>query len=109
MRRRIAFVSVAAIVWGALASAKGDFSAVEVTASKVAGSVWMLKSLEAYRKMLLASTQSVKDALAKGATLEEIQAAGLPAELASWGEGPVDTKAWLFLVHESVTRNAAKP
>ena len=37
-----------------------------------------------------------------GATLEEIQAEGLPAEWDDWGTGFINTERWIALVYESL-------
>lgn len=63
--------------------------------------------LERYHAMLVASTDVVRRRMQAGESLEKIQAEGLPAELAPWGKGFVDTKTWILTIHDSLARDAA--
>ncbi|HEY6321094.1 MAG TPA: MBL fold metallo-hydrolase [Thermoanaerobaculia bacterium] len=63
--------------------------------------------LERFHAMLVASTGVVRRRMQAGESLEKIQAEGLPAELAPWGKGFVDTKTWILTIHDSLVRDAA--
>ena len=63
--------------------------------------------LERFHAMLVASTDVVRRRMKAGESLEKIQAEGLPAELAPWGKGFVDTKTWILTIHDSLARDAA--
>jgi len=63
--------------------------------------------LERFHAMLVASTDVVRRRMQAGESLEKIQAEGLPAELAPWGKGFVDTKTWILTIHDSLARDAA--
>ena len=63
--------------------------------------------LERYHAMLVASTDVVRRRMHAGESLEKIQAEGLPAELAPWGKGFVDTKTWILTIHDSLAKDAA--
>ena len=58
--------------------------------------------LRAFRDMLTASADHVRKQMAAGKTLEEIQAAGLPAGLELWAKGFMKGPRWLELVHSSL-------
>ncbi len=63
--------------------------------------------LERFHAMLVASTDVVRRRMHAGESLEKIQAEGLPAELAPWGKGFVDTKTWIMTIHDSLAKDAA--
>jgi len=63
--------------------------------------------LERFHAMLVASTDVVRRRMHAGESLEKIQAEGLPAELAPWGKGFIDTKTWILTIHDSLARDAA--
>ncbi|HXO30040.1 MAG TPA: MBL fold metallo-hydrolase [Thermoanaerobaculia bacterium] len=63
--------------------------------------------LERFHAMLVASTDVVRRRMHAGESLEKIQAEGLPAELAPWGKGFVDTKTWILTIHDSLAKDAA--
>jgi cyclase len=63
--------------------------------------------LERFHAMLVASTDVVRRRMQAGESLEKIQAEGLPAELAPWGKGFIDTKTWILTIHDSLARDAA--
>src|ERR1700680_273012 len=62
---------------------------------------------ERFHAMLVASTDVVRRRMHAGESLEKIQAEGLPAELAPWGKGFIDTKTWILTIHDSLARDAA--
>jgi hypothetical protein len=57
--------------------------------------------------MLVETTAIVQKGIKAKKTLEQIQAAGLPAEWKEWGSGFIDTKAWIETVYNSLTKPAA--
>jgi glyoxylase-like metal-dependent hydrolase (beta-lactamase superfamily II) len=63
--------------------------------------------LERFHAMLVASTDVVRRRMQAGESLEKIQAEGLPAELAPWGKGFIDTKTWILTIHDSLAKDAA--
>lgn len=63
--------------------------------------------LERFHAMLVASTDVVRRRMHAGESLEKIQAEGLPAELAPWSKGFVDTKTWIMTIHDSLAKDAA--
>ena len=63
--------------------------------------------LERFHAMLVATTDVVRRRMRAGESLEKIQAEGLPAELAPWGKGFIDTKTWILTIHDSLARDAA--
>ncbi len=52
-------------------------------------------------EMLETCADLVKESLAAGKTLEEIQAAGVPEKWQSWGQGWMSTERWLAIVYNS--------
>lgn len=52
-------------------------------------------------EMLETCAALVKEAIAAGRTLEEIQAAGVPEKWRSWGQGWMSTDRWLAIVYNS--------
>lgn len=66
------------------------------------GAIAKKKDVAAFRAMLQTSVATVKDKLAKGETVEQIQAEGLPEEYKTYAAGFIDTKTWLGIVAASV-------
>ncbi|MBM3985281.1 MAG: MBL fold metallo-hydrolase [Planctomycetes bacterium] len=54
-----------------------------------------LEDLRAYHRMLVACTDIVRARLAEGQTREQVIAAGLPEEWASWGRTTISSERWL--------------
>lgn len=52
-------------------------------------------------EMLETCASLVKESIAAGKTLEEIQAAGVPEKWQSWGQGWMSTDRWLSIVYNS--------
>ncbi len=63
-----------------------------------------IDELKAYHAMLTETSNVVKQQIAAGKTLEEIKAAGLPDNWASWGSGFINTERWLETLYQSYTR-----
>jgi hypothetical protein len=54
--------------------------------------------------MLVQTTQIVRERIAEGKSVEQIQSEGLPEAWKSWGEGFIKTDRWLETLHRSLTR-----
>ena len=57
--------------------------------------------LQRYHHMLTATTAAVSDMLDQGLSVEEISAQGLGAEWVSYGEGFINTQAWISFIAAS--------
>ncbi len=53
------------------------------------------EGLAAFHRMLIETSRFVRDQLAAGKTVEQIKAAGFPAEWKSWGEGFIKPAFWI--------------
>jgi len=62
-----------------------------------------MKDLRAYHAMLQATTKIVRERMAAGKSLKEIQAAGLPERWKSWSQR-ISTERWIALVHGSLKK-----
>lgn len=68
-----------------------------------------MDELRAFRHMLVTTIGIVKERMAAGQTLEQIQAAGLPEEWTSWGTGFMSTERWLQILHDGLTQSPDGP
>ena len=50
--------------------------------------------------MLVKTTESVRDQIEAGKTLEQIKAAGLPAQYRRWGAGFISTEPWIETIYK---------
>jgi glyoxylase-like metal-dependent hydrolase (beta-lactamase superfamily II) len=66
------------------------------------GPLATLDDFKQYQRMLDDSIRTVKDALAKGQTREQILAAGLPAEWQAWAWEFISADRWLGTVYDSL-------
>jgi glyoxylase-like metal-dependent hydrolase (beta-lactamase superfamily II) len=66
-----------------------------------------IEDLKKFHRMLTETTAHVKKQIDAGKKLEEIQAAGVPAEWKDWGSGFIKTDVWLATLHESLTRKGS--
>jgi glyoxylase-like metal-dependent hydrolase (beta-lactamase superfamily II) len=64
-----------------------------------------LDDLKAYHRMLVETTESVRQRIAAGKSLDEIKAEGLSDEWQSWGSGFISTDQWIETIHRSLSRN----
>ena len=71
------------------------------------GPLSTLDDLKTYRKMLIETTQVVRQQMDAGKTLDEIKAAGLPG-WEEWGNGFIKTPFWIELIHTSLSQNISK-
>jgi glyoxylase-like metal-dependent hydrolase (beta-lactamase superfamily II) len=68
------------------------------------GPLSTIDDLKLYHRMLLETTDIVRQKIAAGKTLDQIKSEGLPDEWKSWGTGFIKTDQWIQLVHISLTR-----
>lgn len=69
------------------------------------GPISTLDDLKAYHRMLVETTNIVRQKIAAKKSLDEIKKEGLPAEWNSWGTGFIKTDLWIELIHRSLTAN----
>lgn len=62
------------------------------------------EDLREYHAMLEETVHLVHQRMEEGATLEELQAAGLPSRWDEWGTGFIGTEQWIATVYESLSR-----
>jgi glyoxylase-like metal-dependent hydrolase (beta-lactamase superfamily II) len=67
------------------------------------------QDLERFHRMLVETTDVVRQRIQAGKSREQIQAEGLPEAWKEWGTGFIDTNRWLATVHESLTRAQPTP
>ncbi|HVS00772.1 MAG TPA: MBL fold metallo-hydrolase [Thermoanaerobaculia bacterium] len=72
------------------------------------GPLSTLDDLKRYHRMLVETTDLVRQKMKDGKTLQQIQSEGLPEEWKSWGSGFINTERWLASVHESLTQGLPK-
>ena len=70
------------------------------------GPLSTVADLKSYHHMLVETSSIVQKQMKARKTLEQIQAAGLPAEWKEWGSGFIDTKAWIETIYNSLTKKA---
>lgn len=68
------------------------------------GALATVADLRAFHQTLTETTDIVRKHMDAGKSLQQIQAAGLPAKYKSWGEGFIDTKTWIATIHASLSR-----
>ncbi|MFD2230185.1 MBL fold metallo-hydrolase [Alkalimarinus sediminis] len=66
------------------------------------------KELMAFREMLMGTADEVQMMMNKGLTLEAIQEKGLSEQWAVWGNGFLNEKVWIGIVHSSLVQDAKK-
>ena len=66
------------------------------------GAITDKAGLADYHRMLVTTSNQVKEALAGGQSIEEITAAGLGDEWDSWGTGFIDEAAWIRSIADSL-------
>ena len=72
------------------------------------GPLSTLSDLRAFHTMLLKTTDIVRQRMAAGEGLEQIQSEGLPEEWQSWGQGFISTDRWLEIIYNSLSKTVAK-
>jgi cyclase len=68
------------------------------------GAISTVDDLKAYHRMLLETTEIVRQKIAAKKTLDQIKKEGLPAEWKPWGEGFIKTDLWLELLFRSLSK-----
>jgi glyoxylase-like metal-dependent hydrolase (beta-lactamase superfamily II) len=68
------------------------------------GALSDVAGLKAFHHMLVETTAVVAKEMKAGKTLDQIQAAGLPAEWNSWGKGFINTKTWIETIYNSLKK-----
>lgn len=66
------------------------------------GSLSTPADLRRYHAMLTETTEIVRDQVGAGKTLEQIKAAGLPAQYREWGSGFISTERWIEAIYRSL-------
>ena len=62
-----------------------------------------INNLKAYHRMLVETTDIVRDQIKAGKSLDAIKTAGLPKKWRSWGASFISTGRWIEIVHRSLT------
>ena len=70
------------------------------------GPLSTVAELKEFHRMLVATTDVVRQRVKAGQDLAAIQAEGLPEEWAPWGAGFIDTKRWIEIVVRSLEKDA---
>lgn len=70
------------------------------------GSIKSLNGLKSYHRMLVETTQIVRQRISAGDKLDQVTKAGLPEKWKSWGEGFISTERWLESVYQSLSKNS---
>ena len=73
------------------------------------GPLSTMDDLKTFERMLQTTIGIVKGSLMAGRTLDQIQEAGLPKEWDEWGTGFIDTRRWLAILHDGLTRSPDGP
>ncbi len=68
------------------------------------GPVSTVEDLKAYHHMLMETIHYVMDKKNAGATVEEIQAEGLPSEWDEWGTGFINADRWIGIIYQSLAQ-----
>jgi cyclase len=63
-----------------------------------------VEGLKQFHRMLVETTDVVRNKMKASKTLEQIKAEGLPEEWKSWGTGYIKTDIWLQLIHNSLSK-----
>ena len=68
------------------------------------GPLATIDDLKAFHAMLVETIGLVRQRMKSGKTLQQIQAEGLPEKWNSWGAGFVNTKTWINIVYQSLSK-----
>ncbi|MFY9554216.1 MAG: MBL fold metallo-hydrolase [Blastocatellia bacterium] len=68
------------------------------------GPLATIDDLKAFHAMLVETIGIVQQRMKAGKTLEQIQAEGLPEKWKSWGNGFINTKTWINIIHQSLSK-----
>jgi len=67
------------------------------------GPISTLDDLKSYHRMLVQTTEIVRQKIAAGKTLDQIKSEGLPDEWKPWGTGFIKTDLWVETIYKSLT------
>jgi cyclase len=67
------------------------------------GPLSTLDDLKSYHRMLVQTTDIVRQKITAGKTLEQIKSEGLPDEWKPWGTGFIKTDLWIETIYKSLT------
>jgi cyclase len=67
------------------------------------GPISTLDDLKSYHRMLVQTTEIVRQKIAAGKTLAQIKSEGLPDEWKPWGTGFIKTDLWVETIYKSLT------
>lgn len=73
------------------------------------GRLATLDDLRRYHRMLVETTRIVRERMAAGQSLEQMQQAGLPEEWASWSKSFIPTDRWIEIVFRSLSSRQESP
>lgn len=68
------------------------------------GPLSTVEDLKLYHRMLVATTDVVRQKLAAGKTLEQVKTEGLPEEWKAWGTGFIKTDQWIETIYRSLSK-----
>lgn len=68
------------------------------------GPLSTLDDLRTYRRMLVETTNIVRERIEGGQSLDAIKAKGLPEEWKSFAGGPISTELWIEILYRSLSR-----
>jgi cyclase len=68
------------------------------------GGLATVQDLQAFHQMLTETIDIVRKHMDAGKTLQQIQAAGLPAKYKPWDGGFIDANSWIATIHASLSR-----
>jgi len=67
------------------------------------GAISTVDDLKNYHRMLQQTTETVRQKIAAGKTLEQVKSEGLPEEWKPWGTGFIKTDRWVETIYRSLT------
>jgi cyclase len=68
------------------------------------GPLATIDDLKTFHAMLVETIGIIRQRMKAGKTLEQIQTEGLPDKWKSWGSGFINTRTWINIVHQSLSR-----
>ncbi|HVF86296.1 MAG TPA: hypothetical protein VM866_01845, partial [Pyrinomonadaceae bacterium] len=72
------------------------------------GALATIDDLKNFHRMLTETTSIIRKQIDAGKTLEQVKAAGLPAEWNSWGTGFIKTDRWIETVYNNLSKKSAR-
>ena len=68
------------------------------------GAISTANDLKTYHRMLVETTDVIRQRMAAGKSLDQIKAEGLPEKWEPWGTGFISTDRWIETIHRSLSR-----